>query len=61
MSGTDGSTTEFYHTFKEELTLILLRLFHEIKMDGTLPHLVYEDIKHSDKDSTKKGILGQSL
>jgi hypothetical protein len=33
---------EFYQTFKEELTLMLLKIFHINERDGTLPLSSYE-------------------
>ena len=56
--GQEQFTGEFYQTFREDLTPILLKLFQNVAEGRTLPNSFYEAtitlIPKPDKDVTKK-------
>ena len=61
--GSDGFTGEFYQTFREELTPILLKLFQNIAEGRTLPNSFYQaiitPIPKPEKMSQQKKTTGQ--
>jgi len=40
----EGFSEEFYQTFKEDLTRMLLKIFHKRETEGKLPNSLYEAI-----------------
>jgi hypothetical protein len=63
-SGPNGFSTEFYQTFKEDLIYMILKFFHEIEKEGTLPNPFYEAsiilFPKWTRTHTKWRITGQS-
>ena len=61
--GPEGLTAELYHTYKEELAPLPLKLFQTIQKEGILPKSFYETniilIPKPTRDSMKKENLAR--
>jgi hypothetical protein len=61
--GHDGFSADFDQTIRKEQIPTLLKLFHKIQREGTLPNSFYEAsitlIPKPDKDTSKRRTVGQ--
>lgn len=65
MPSSDGLTSEFYSTFKEEILLVLYDLFRKIEAEGIHPNSFCDDritgISKPGKGNTRKEYYRQYL
>jgi hypothetical protein len=57
MPGLDGLSTDFYHTFKDDLIPILLKLFHKIETEGSLPNTFFDITQRANKKENFRPIF----
>jgi hypothetical protein len=58
-TGPDDFSANFCQIFKEELTPMLLKLFHKIETEGALPNSLYKTTIYLDIKTQQKRIIDQ--